>query len=213
MTASMDLAEERGGFPAIKGSIYDPEDWKGTPPTPLFPFSRDWQRPALDWSKITAGIKQHGLRNGAQMTTATTGTIATVSGCEGYGCEPVFALSYIRHVNDRGTDLQLQYTSPLFEAALKKSGLTSEQIEAIVKEVNLQGTCKTIAELPEAIRHTFVVSADVSADEHIRMQAAMQAFVDNSLSKTCNFPAGATVEDREKALILVLKLRLNRHPG
>ncbi|RMD65781.1 hypothetical protein D6833_02400, partial [Candidatus Parcubacteria bacterium] len=33
------------------------------------------------------------------------------------------------------------------------------------------------------IRHTFVVAQDITAEEHVRMQAAMQAFVDNSLSK------------------------------
>ncbi|RME05833.1 MAG: ribonucleoside-diphosphate reductase, adenosylcobalamin-dependent, partial [Anaerolineae bacterium] len=45
------------------------------------------------------------------------------------------------------------------------------------------------------IRHTFVVAQDITAEEHVRMQAAMQAFVDNSLSKTVNFPAHATPDD------------------
>ncbi|HLY25765.1 MAG TPA: ribonucleotide reductase N-terminal alpha domain-containing protein, partial [Aggregatilineales bacterium] len=131
MKTSIKLAEERGAFPAIKGSLYDPDDLKWSPPQPLFPYTRDWKRPSLDWSKIVTGIKQHGIRNGAQMTVAPTGTIATVSGCEAYGCEPVFALAYIRHVNDKGRDLQLQYTSPLFQKALEDAGLNADQIKAI----------------------------------------------------------------------------------
>ncbi len=206
MKTSIELAKERGAFPAITGSIYDPEDLKWAPPTPLFPFTRNWDRPELDWSKIVKGIKKHGIRNGAQMTIAPTGTIATVSGCEGYGCEPVFALAYTRHVNDRGRDLQLQYTSPLFQQALEMAGLSPERIKAIVEEVNLKGSCQDIAGLPENIRHTFVVSSDVTVEEHIRMQAAMQAFVDNAISKTVNAPSTATVEDVEKAYMLGWKL-------
>ncbi len=77
--------------------------------------------------RSTAGIRQHGIRNAAQTTIAPTGTIATVAGCEGYGCEPVFALAYIRHVNDNGNDLQLTYTSPQFEQALElKPGIDGE---------------------------------------------------------------------------------------
>lgn len=33
-------------------------------------------------------------------------------------------------------------------------------------------------------------------------QAAIQAFIDNSISKTCNFPEGATLEDVSKAYML-----------
>jgi ribonucleoside-diphosphate reductase alpha chain len=206
MKTSIELAKERGAFPAIKGSIYDPDDLKWQPPTPLFPYSRDWKRPALDWEKIVKGIKKHGIRNGAQMTIAPTGTIATVSGCEGYGCEPVFALAYIRHVNDKGRDLQLQYTSPLFERALRQANLSEAHIQRIIEHVNLHGSCQQAPDLPDHIRHTFVVSGDITAEEHIRMQAAMQRFVDNAISKTINFPSGATVKDVETAYLLGWKL-------
>ncbi|MCS6872498.1 MAG: adenosylcobalamin-dependent ribonucleoside-diphosphate reductase [Anaerolineae bacterium] len=183
MKTSIELAKERGAFPAIKGSIYDPDDLKWQPPTPLFPYTRNWKRPKLDWEKIVKGIKKHGIRNGAQLTVAPTGTIATVSGCEGYGCEPVFALAYIRHVNDKGRDLQLQYTSPLFEQALREAKLSEDQIKRIIEHVNLHGSCQKAPDLPDHIRHTFVVSSDITAEEHIRMQAAIQRFVDNSISK------------------------------
>jgi ribonucleoside-diphosphate reductase alpha chain len=58
-----------------------------------------------------------------------------------------------------------------------------------------EGTCQHIPELPQHIRDTFVVSGDVTAEEHVRMQGALQAFVDNSLSKTVNFSEGATEGD------------------
>jgi ribonucleoside-diphosphate reductase alpha chain len=206
MRTSIELAKERGAFPAIKGSVYDPDNITWQPPTPLRPYTRDYARPMLDWSKIVKGIKKHGIRNGAQTTVAPTGTIATVSGCEGYGCEPVFALAYIRHVNDNGRDLQLQYTSPLFEKALIDAGLSSEQIKTLVEQVNIAGSCQDVPGIPEHIKHTFVVSSDITAEEHIFMQAALQRFVDNAISKTCNFPSTATVEDVAKAYMLGWKL-------
>jgi len=195
MRTSVELAKERGPFLAIKGSIYDPENLTWRPPTPLFPYSHDWNRPALNWQEIVEGIQRYGIRNAAQTTVAPTGTIATVAGCEGYGCEPVFALAYIRHVNDNGKDLQLHYTSPLFEKALIDAGIDEEKRARIIEHVIEHGTCQSIEEVPEDIRHVFVVSTDVTAEEHVRMQAAMQAFVDNSMSKTINFPADATVQD------------------
>lgn len=206
MQTSIELARVRGPFPALQGSIYDPQALKWSPPMSLIPYSHDWGRPAVDWTVITDGIRQHGIRNAAQTTVAPTGTIATVAGCEGYGCEPVFALAYIRHVNDNGKDLQLSYASPLFDQALREAGIGIEARETIVQQVLEQGSCQGIEGAPEQIRNMFVVSQDISAEEHVRMQAALQAFVDNSLSKTVNFGREATVEDVATAYKLAWEL-------
>ena len=195
MKASIELASARGPFEAIEGSIYDPADLLWSAPTAIEAYQRHFGRPNLDWSEITEGIERHGIRNAAQTTIAPTGTIATVAGCEGYGCEPVFALAYIRHVDDHGTDLELTYTSPLFEQALLDAGVDDEARARIVAQVMEDGSCQHVEEVPEHVRHAFAVSQDITPDEHVRMQAAMQAFVDNSLSKTCNFPEGAEVDD------------------
>ncbi|MBK8782082.1 MAG: adenosylcobalamin-dependent ribonucleoside-diphosphate reductase [Anaerolineales bacterium] len=195
MKTSVELAEERGPFPAITDSIYDMDNMKWEAPKALAPYLHNWNRPEVKWEAISSGIKEHGIRNAAQTTVAPTGTIATVAGCEGYGCEPVFALAYIRHVNDNGKDLKLTYASPRFDEALKKLGLGEEKRQEIVEQVMREGTCQHIAELPQHIRDTFVVSGDVTAEEHVRMQGALQAFVDNSLSKTVNFSEGATEAD------------------
>ncbi len=206
MKTSIELAEARGPFPAITGSIYDPDNLTWEAPQPLTPYTSDFHRPEMDWDVITEGIKKHGIRNAAQTTIAPTGTIATVSGCEGYGCEPVFALAYIRHVNDNGNDLKLTYTSPLFEQALIESGLSDEERDAIVEQVIAKGSCQGVDGVPEEIENTFVVSGDITAEEHVRMQGAMQAFIDNSLSKTINFPAGATEEEVATAYKLAWEL-------
>ncbi len=206
MLTSVSLSEGRGPFSAIQGSIYDPQDLKWAPPQPQSPYSRDWGRPQLDWDAIVRGIQEHGIRNAAQTTVAPTGTIATVAGCEGYGCEPVFALAYIRHVNDNGVDLQLAYASPLFEQGLIKAGMDEATRQVVVDHVMQQGSCQGLEEVPELIRHTFVVSQDISADEHVRMQAALQTFVDNSLSKTINFPPEAGTEDVATAYQLAWNL-------
>jgi len=202
MHTSIEMAEERGPFPAIQGSLYDMDDVKWQPPQPLTAYQHNWDRPEVHWEAVIEGIQQHGIRNAAQTTVAPTGTIATVAGCEGYGCEPVFALAYIRHVNDKGKDLQLTYASPRFEAALKGAGLGEEKRQEVIEQVMNQGSCQGIEAVPDHIRNTFVVSADISADEHVRMQTALQAFVDNSLSKTVNFPETATVDDVAQAYML-----------
>jgi ribonucleoside-diphosphate reductase alpha chain len=206
MNTSVSLAKERGPFPAISGSIYDPSALRWQPPQPLFPHSRNFHRPAIDWEDIRKGIQTDGIRNAAQCTIAPTGTIATVAGCEGYGCEPVFALAYVRHVNDNGRDLQLPYVSPLFEETLKRVKLDDDRRQALIDEVIHHGSCQDVQDLPADIRKVFVVSQDISAEEHVRMQAALQAFVDNSLSKTINFTSDAMEEEVAGAYQLAWEL-------
>ncbi len=210
MQTSITLAEVRGPFPAIQGSVYDPQQLAWQPPH--WPAWLDagptaqWGRPALDWDAISAGIHAHGIRNAAQLTVAPTGTIATVAGIEGYGCEPAFALAYTRHVQESDRKIALRYLSPTFVEALEKAGLPEATRERICQQVLATGSCQHIAEAPEAIRKVFVVAADVPAEGHIRMQAALQAFTDASISKTINLPANATPADVEAAFMLAWQL-------
>ena len=206
MLTSIELSKERGSFGAIRGSIYDPANLTWTPPNPIRDHSREFNRPQIDWQQVVDGLKQYGIRNAAQTTVAPTGTIATVSGCEGYGCEPVFALAYVRHVDDNGSDLDLQYASPLFSEALVEAGLDIDSQESVIAEVSKIGSCQRIRNIPDLIRDTFVVAADITPEEHVRMQASIQAFVDNSISKTCNFSPGASEEDIAEAYLMAWEL-------
>jgi ribonucleoside-diphosphate reductase alpha chain len=204
--ASIDLARKRGAFEAISGSIFDPQQLRWEPPKALISSELDFHRSEVRWENVLEGLRTYGIRNAALTTIAPTGTIATVAGCEGYGCEPVFALAYCRHVNDQGEDLQLTYVSPMFEQALIEAGFDDQRREDIIREVMEKGSCQEMDELPERIRDIFIVSHDISVEDHVYMQAALQRFVDNSLSKTCNFPEMAVEEDVAKAFMLAWHL-------
>ncbi|OGC52300.1 ribonucleoside-diphosphate reductase, adenosylcobalamin-dependent [candidate division WWE3 bacterium RIFCSPLOWO2_01_FULL_39_13] len=201
MLASVELAKERGAFPGIKGSIYDPKNLKWEAPKPLVKHKGSYSRPDIDWNKIRDSVLAFGIRNSTQLTVAPTGTTSTVFEVEGYGCEPVFALAYSRNVYQAAggeKNLKLDYISPTFQTALKKSDLGDEKKDLIIKEVLEKGTIQHMKDIPLSMKNTFVVSADIKPEEHIWMQAVIQRFVDNSISKTCNFPENASVEDVKK---------------
>lgn len=214
MTASIHLAKHRGSFPAIKGSIYDAHNFAFKTPRSLVRHTTSWGRPILDWNKLIKNLKKYGIRNGAQNTIAPTGSIATISGLEGYGCEPVFALSYTRNTREgaekEGKEWrEMHYESLLFDRALKKFGIRKKKRREIFEQVRRNdGSCQGLETVPKEIRDTYLVSGDLSVEEHVRMQAVLQRFVDNSISKTINFPSNASHEQVSKAYILGWELGL-----
>jgi ribonucleoside-diphosphate reductase alpha chain len=131
------------------------------------------------------------IRNATRSTIAPTGTISIIAGCSS-GIEPLFALSFTRHVLD---DNRLPELYPAFIERLHREKLHSE---ALVKKVAEKGSLEGIAEIPDTLRRIFVTAHDVSPEWHIRMQAAFQSCTDNAVSKTVNFPSTATVEDVAK---------------
>jgi ribonucleoside-diphosphate reductase alpha chain len=210
MLTSVGLAAERGPFPAIEGSVYDPDRMTWRPrdwPQWLGDARSDaWGRPEVNWNEVIQGIEEQGIRNSTQLTVAPTGTIATVTGVEGYGCEPVFALAYTRYVQDGDRQIALRYVSPMFQAALERAGLDEAQRDAILDEVMQTGSCQGVEMVPDEIRDVFVVASDVSVEGHIRMQAALQLFTDASISKTINFPSDAEPKDVADAFKLAWRL-------
>lgn len=214
MQASIDLARLRGPFPGINGSIYDPAKIEWKPAKPLVKHETNFGRPQIDWKLIMQGLNKYGIRNGAQTTVAPTGSIATISGLEGYGCEPVFALSYIRHTREGAEKTgkewrEMYYESSLFEKALKSAGMGKTERRKIYELVRERGgSCQGVKEVPKQIQDIYVVSADLTVEQHVRMQAVMQRFIDNSISKTINFPATAKTDDVAQAYELGWKLGL-----
>jgi ribonucleoside-diphosphate reductase alpha chain len=90
--------------------------------------------------------------------------------------------------------------------ALERAGLDADTCSRISTQVSVTGSCQNISEVLEDICHIFVVANDISAQEHVRMQAAIQAFVDNSISKTINFPEDASLDDVAQAYLVAWRL-------
>jgi ribonucleoside-diphosphate reductase alpha chain len=140
------------------------------------------------------------LRNATVNTVAPTGTISIIAGCSS-GIEPLFALSYVRNVLS-GT--RFFETHSLFEMELRRRGLYSKELMA---EVGRRGSIKDIPSIPDDLKNVFLTSFDVSADTHLRIQAAFQKHTDNSVSKTINLPADATIEDVRNIYMMAHKLK------
>ncbi len=141
------------------------------------------------------------MRNAALTTVAPTGSISMLLDCSS-GIEPFFALSYYKEVM---SGQKLMYLNPYLEEELKNLNLYNEEV---LKEIETTGTIRHIKEIPESIRKVYVTAMDITADEHIRMQSAFQKHVDNSISKTVNFPYTATREQVKQGYILAWELGL-----
>ena len=142
------------------------------------------------------------VRNAALTTVAPTGSISMMLDTSS-GCEPNFALAYIKQDKD---GLQYPYLNKYFEAALHNSGFDASKIEKIKAEVIKTGSIQHMTDLPQELRDTFVVSMDLSGEDHVRIQGAFQKNVDNSISKTINFPNSATKDEVKNGYIQAWKL-------
>lgn len=140
-------------------------------------------------------------RNSALTTVAPTGSISMLLDCSS-GVEPFFALSYYKEVMG---GQKLIYINPHLENTLKELGLDTPEV---IKELERTGSIQTIPQIPENIRKVYVSAMDIAAESHTRMQAAFQEHVDNSISKTINFPYTATREDVRQGYILAWELGL-----
>jgi len=146
------------------------------------------------WAK-----KYDAMRNATVTSIAPTGTISMISNTSS-GIEPMFALAYIKNVMD-GT--KLYYSDEVFEHVLKVRGLYTPEL---MQKVIDSGSVQEMDEIPKELKEVFVVSHDIKAEYHVKMQAAFQKHTDLAVSKTINLPPEASVEDVENSYLLAWKL-------
>ncbi|NLX13657.1 MAG: vitamin B12-dependent ribonucleotide reductase [Phycisphaerales bacterium] len=130
------------------------------------------------------------MRNAACTTVAPTGTISIIAGCS-CGIEPMFSLVFYRNVlkGKNEANKPMLEVNNVFEKLARCEGIYSE---GLMEKIAKDGTLAGLEEVPESIRRVFVCAHDITPEWHIRMQAAFQRHCDASISKTINFPHGAT---------------------
>ncbi len=125
------------------------------------------------------------LRNCNVTTVAPTGTISIIAGCSG-GIEPHFAVAFMR--NQAGA-LMPDVNADFVALARRQGWYSDELMERIACEGHIH-----FDEVPADVQKVFVTSHEVTPEQHVRMQAAYQKYVDSAISKTCNFPSDASPE-------------------
>ncbi|MCM3259242.1 adenosylcobalamin-dependent ribonucleoside-diphosphate reductase [Paenibacillus lautus] len=128
------------------------------------------------YPEVAEAVRKKGARNVTVITQAPTGSTGTMVGTS-TGIEPYFAFKYFRQ-SRLGFDEQF--------VPIAQDWLDSHPGE----------------ELPDY----YVTAMSLSAEDHIRVQAAIQRWVDSSISKTANCPSDFTVEDTKRLYELAFDL-------
>lgn len=118
--------------------------------------------------KIQNLIAKNGIRNGVLLTVAPTGTTSVLAGASS-GIEPVYEFEY-KQTWRGGQDMVYH---PLYKKWKEKH--------------------------PKADRPEYFAGAnDLTPEDHVKIQAVAQEFIDSSISKTVNAPNDHTVDDVKK---------------
>ncbi len=118
-------------------------------------------------ARIRMLIKRHGIRNAVMLTIPPCGTISMLHGVSS-GIEPIFSAMYNRRYRLNNIWKQQLVVDPLFQEYYDKG-----------ETLKLK---------------SFVGAYDITPDEHIKVQATIQKYIDSCISKTINLPSEATAE-------------------
>ena len=114
---------------------------------------------------VRAEIAEHGIRNALVTSIAPTGTISLFADNVSSGLEPVFAFSYTRNV--------------LMPDGSRRSEEVADYAVRLYRRMKGED-----APLPDY----FVDAQTLKPVDHVKMQAAVQKYIDSSISKTINVP-------------------------
>ncbi len=147
-------------------------------PFPMFEAEKFLQSGYMEAmpEEVRESVREKGIRNVTLLTQAPNGTIGTMVGTS-TGIEPFFFWNYYRK---------------------SRLGKHEERVKVLEEWQT--------ANPGEPVPNYFVTAMDLAPEEHVKVQAAIQRWVDSSISKTCNLPSNYTVDQTREVYELLYRL-------
>lgn len=112
---------------------------------------------------LRESIATHGIRNSHLTAIAPAGTISLLAGNVSSALEPAYGADYLRRLRLAGDEVRELEVTDYACALFRRRGA-------------------------KGLPPTFVTAHEVTPEDHLAMQAELQASVDNAISKTLNVP-------------------------
>ncbi len=217
--SSVELADEKGSFPAYDPQLYRDVFDSARPFHSLLEIASTGglsgdninnmrvsasvkkvmeRAEKLDFSELKSERLKKGLRNSTVMSIAPTGTISIIAGTSS-GIEPLFALAFVRNVAVG----KFMEVDPLFLEYLKKYELDEPEVISKIAE---NGSISENIFMPRTLRNIFRTAHEVSPEYHLLHQACWQQWNDSGVSKTINMKSDETPETVSKVYLMAWKL-------
>ena len=142
-------------------------------PFPAFDAGRYCEGPFIRRlpTDIREALERHGIRNSHLLSIAPAGTISLLAGNISGGVEPILALEAERSIRDE----------------------KQQSRDVVVNDFAFRQWCE-LGGAASALPDSFVTADGLSGEAHLAMQASLQPFVDNAISKTITLSPRATAE-------------------
>lgn len=119
------------------------------------------------------------------------------------GCEPIYNVAFFKNVSPdiQGDEMLVEFDSFFLRVLKVNDGVDVEEVkeEALSQMQNneYQGV-HGLESVPDVIADLFITAGELSAKKHAAVLCACQEGVDSGISKTCNFPNHATVDEMDE---------------
>ncbi len=179
LTASCELAKERGKYPSFEGSLWS----KGVLPIDsldLLDDARDAtleqnRDSRLDWDSLRTAIREYGLRNSNTMAIAPTATISNICGVS-QSIEPTYQNLYAKS-NMSG---EFTIVNEYLVRDLKKKGLWDEVMISDLKYFD--GSLGSIDRIPNELKELYATAFEIDSSWLIEAASRRQKWIDQAQS-------------------------------